>query len=166
MTALEAAMRLRRPTEDDYARVIDVVDEWWDGRHMRAMLPRLWFQHMSGTSWVAEEPDGRLRGFVVAFVSDDDPTAGYIHMVGADPNRRRAGIGRVLYEHAFADLADPGATHVTAVTWPGNRRSIAFHRAMGFRVDDGPGTRSIFGTPAYADYDGDGEDRVVFHRDL
>ena len=30
---------------------------------------------------------------------------------------------------------------ITAVTWPGNRSSIAFHRAIGFQVDDGPGTR-------------------------
>jgi ribosomal protein S18 acetylase RimI-like enzyme len=166
MNVPRVALRFRRPVEDDYPRIIGVVDEWWEGRRVRSILPRLWFQHMTGTSWIAEDDDGRLRGFIVAFVSAEYPTAGYVHMIGADPNRRRAGTGRALYERAFADHAARGATHVTAVTWPGNRRSIAFHRAMGFRIDDGPGTRSIFGTPAYADYDGDGEDRVVFQRDL
>ena len=57
-------------------------------------------------------------------------------------------------------------TRVTAVTWPGNRISIAFHRSVGFAVDDGPGTQSIYGTPAHVDHDGDGEDRVVFLLDL
>lgn len=155
----------RRPTEADHPRVVEVIDEWWGGRHLRQLLPRLWLQHFAGTSWIAEE-DGRMRGFLVAFISQDDPTTGYVHMVASDPNRRKAGIGRALYERAYADLAAQGARRVIAITWPGNRISIAFHRALGFRVDDGPGTQAIYGTPAHADYDGPGEDRVVFYRDL
>lgn len=159
-------LTFRRPTEGDHSRLMDVVDEWWGGRRMRALLPRLWLQHFAGTSWIAEAPDGRLRGFVIAFLSQDDPTTGYVHMIAGDPNVRRAGIGRALYQRAFADLASHGARRVMAVTWPGNRTSVAFHRALGFQVDDGPGTRSIYGTPAFADYDGPGEDRVVFSREL
>ena len=160
------ALVFRRPTEADYPRVVEVVDEWWGGRRLRALLPRLWFQHFTGTSWVAEEADGRLRGFLIAFISQDDPTTGYVHMIASDPNRRKAGIGRALYEHAFADLASQGARRVKAITWPGNRVSVDFHRAMGFRVDDGPGTQAIYGIPAHPDYDGSGEDRVVFIREL
>jgi ribosomal protein S18 acetylase RimI-like enzyme len=115
---------------------------------------------------MAEGADGRLRGFIVAFVSPDDPLTGYVHMVASDPNVRRAGIGRALYGRAWADLADRGAVRVKAVTWPGNRISIAFHEAIGFTVDDGPGSQPIYGTPAYPDYDGPGEDRVVFVRPL
>ena len=87
-------------------------------------------------------------------------------MIGAVPNHRRGGIGRALYERVFADLSSRGVRRVTAVTWPGNRQSVAFHRAIGFRVEDGPGAQNLYGTPAYADYDGDGDDRVVFVRDL
>ena len=86
-------LRFRRPTEDDYRRVVDVVDEWWGGRKMRALLPRLWFQHFTGTSWVAEDESGRPVGFLVGFVSADQLDTGYIHMVGTDPNHRRAGLG-------------------------------------------------------------------------
>jgi hypothetical protein len=53
-----------------------------------------------------------------------------------------------------------------AITWPGNRVSVAFHRSIGFRLEDGPGTQRLYGSPAYPDYDGDGEDRVVFVREL
>lgn len=160
-------LRFRRPTQDDHAAVVEVVDEWWGGRRMRALLPRLWFEHFAGTSWIAEDAaDGRLAGFVVAFLSPDRPDTAYIHMVGADPNRRRGGIGRALYERVFADLAARGARHVEAVTWPGNRISVAFHRSLGFRVDDGPGTSPIYGTPAHPDHDGPGDDRVIFRRDL
>jgi RimJ/RimL family protein N-acetyltransferase len=55
---------------------------------------------------------------------------------------------------------------VMAITWPGNRVSVAFHRSIGFRVVEGPGTQRLYGSPAFPDYDGDGEDRVVFVREL
>ena len=48
--------------------------------------------------------------------------------------------GRLLYERFFDDVSKRGVRQVNAVTWPGNRVSVAFHRAMGFTVDDGPGT--------------------------
>ena len=34
------------------------VDDWWGGRRLHALLPRLWFQHFTGTSWIAEDADG------------------------------------------------------------------------------------------------------------
>jgi ribosomal protein S18 acetylase RimI-like enzyme len=161
-----ADLAFRRPTGADHPRIVDVIDDWWGGRHMRLILPRLWLEHFSGTSWVVERPDGRLAGFVVAFLSQDDPTMGYVHMIAAEPSRRRRGLGRALYERAFDDLSGRGARRVRAVTWPGNRISIAFHRALGFAIDEGAGTQRLYGTPSYPDYDGPGEDRVVFTREL
>ena len=159
-------LSFRHPLETDYPRVVEVVDEWWGGRKMRALLPRLWFQHFSGTSWLLEGPDGRLAGFIVAFIGQDDPTTGYVHMIATDPNWRRSGIGRALYERVFVDLAARGVRRVNAITWPGNRTSVAFHTSLGFRIDDGPGTQRLYGTPAYPDYDGWGEDRVALTKDL
>jgi GNAT superfamily N-acetyltransferase len=159
-------LTFRRPVEADYPKIIELVDEWWGGRKMRALLPRMWFQHFTGTSWILEAADGRLAGFAIAFLSQDDPAMGYVRMIATDPNWRQAGLGRALYERVFSDLREHGATRLRAITWPGNRTSVAFHLAMGFRVDDGPGTQRLYGTPAYADYDGYGEDRVVFTREL
>jgi ribosomal protein S18 acetylase RimI-like enzyme len=159
-------LTFRRPTPADHPRIVDVIDDWWGGRRMRLMLPRLWLEHFSGTSWIVERADGRLAGFVVAFASQDDPATGYVHMIAAEPNRRQRGLGRALYDRAFADLASRGARRVMAVTWPGNRTSVAFHRALGFRIDEGPGTQRLYGTPSHVDYDGPDEDRVVFIRDL
>ncbi len=63
-------------------------------------------------------------------------------------------------------MSSRGVRRVDAITWPGNRVSVDFHRAMGFSVDDGPGTQRLYGTPAYPDYEADGDDRVVFSREL
>ena len=160
------AIRLRRPLEADYPGVVAVVDEWWGERRLHDLLPRLWFQHFTGTSWIAETGEGRLAGFLVGFIGPDEPTIAYVHMIATDPNLRRGGLGRTLYAAFIADVAGRGARRVKAITWPGNRTSIGFHRAIGFRIDDGPTTQRLYGTPAYPDYDGEGQDRVVFSLEI
>jgi GNAT superfamily N-acetyltransferase len=166
MTGGAEDIAFRRPVEADHARLVDLVDEWWGGRRMHLLLPRLWLQHFTGTSWIAERGDGRLAGFLIGFISQDHPDTAYVHMVATNPNGRRSGLGRALYERFIDDVRGRGVARVKAVTWPGNRISVAFHTSIGFRVDDGPGTQRLYGTPAYADYDGEGEDRVVFIREL
>jgi GNAT superfamily N-acetyltransferase len=163
---MSSGFRFRRPIEADHARLIGQVDEWWGGRKLHQLLPRLWLQHFSGTSWVVEDSKGSLIGFLVGFISPDHPDQAYIHMVATSPNHRGAGLGRALYERFFEDVKSRGVRRVTAITWPGNRISVGFHRAMGFTPFDGPGTQRLYGTPAYPDYDAEGDDRVVFSREF
>ena len=159
-------LRFRRPTEADHPVIVAQVDDWWGGRRMHEILPRLWFQHFTGTSWVVEDAGGRLLGFLVGFISPDHPDQAYIHMVGTSPNHRRSGLGRALYERFYEDARAAGARRVSAITWPGNRVSVGFHRARGCEPSTGPGTQNLYGTPAYPDYDAEGGDRVVFSREL
>jgi hypothetical protein len=58
---------IRHAEAADHARVSPHLDVWWGGRPMRAMLPRLFFEHFRGTSFVAEE-DGEVVGFLCGFL--------------------------------------------------------------------------------------------------
>ena len=147
-------LQIRRAGPADYPRVIQVLDEWWGGRRMRDMLPKLFFVHFADTSFVAER-DGELAGFLVGFLSQSEPDEAYVHFVGVSPDERGTGLGRELYERFFAVARDQGRRRVTCVTSPANAGSLAFHEAIGFE----PG-------PPQADYDGPGEDRVVLTRGL
>jgi ribosomal protein S18 acetylase RimI-like enzyme len=159
-------LRLRRPLETDHPRLVGVVDDWWGGRRLHELLPRIWLQHFTGTSWIAETADGELAGFLVGFISPDRPDEAYIHMIATNPQLRKRAVARTLYQAFFQDVAGRGVRHVKAITWAGNRVSIGFHTAMGFRIVDGPGTQTILGVTAFPNYDYPGEDRVVFIRDL
>ena len=156
----------RRPTEADYAAISRVVDDWWGGRKMDHLLPRLWLQHFTGTSWLAESRDRRLAGFLVGFMSPDHPDIAYCHMIATNPNLRQRGLGRALYERFFDDARAVGRTQVKAVTWPANRHSLAFHRALGFDIEAGEGSQNLYGTPAQPAYDFEREDRAILTRDL
>jgi len=159
-------LTFRRPAEPDHARIVRQVDDWWGGRRLHDLLPRLWFQHFTGTSWLVEDASGVPVAFLVGFISPDRPDEAYIHMVGVNPNLRRSGVGAQLYERFIDDVAGRGVRRVHAITWPGNRISVGFHTAMGFVPSAGAGTQNLYGTVAYPDYDYPGEDRVAFTKEL
>jgi predicted GNAT superfamily acetyltransferase len=145
---------IRQAEPQDHPRVLAVLDEWWGGRQMRDMLPKLFFLHFRETSFVAER-DGELAGFLVGFRSQSEPADAYVHFVGVGPAERGSGLGRELYERFFAAARVAGRTRVSCVTSPANEASLAFHAAIGFE----PG-------PPQEAYDGPGEDRVVLTRRL
>jgi ribosomal protein S18 acetylase RimI-like enzyme len=173
----EARIRPLRPS--DFAPVMAVVDEWWGGRDMTRMLPRLFFDHFTDTSFAADRAadraadlagaldgalDGVLAGFLVGFVSQSQPGDAYIHFVGVHPGQRAHGLGRRLYGTFFDVVRARGCTRVRAVTSPVNTGSVAFHHRMGFRLE--PGYTPVDGLPVATGYDGPGQDRVRFVRDL
>jgi ribosomal protein S18 acetylase RimI-like enzyme len=149
------AVTIRHAQPSDYGRVIGRVNAWWGGREMAPMLPKLFFLHFDGTSFVADGEDGQLAGFLIGFLSQSDPAEAYIHFVGIAPERRGEGLGRQLYERFFDSVRGDGRTRVRCVTSPANSGSVAFHQALGFEVER-----------VAEDYDGPGEDRVLFVKHL
>lgn len=153
-----------RPLEpEDYLSIITQLDDWWGGRSMADMLPRLFFVHFRPTSFAAEE-GGRLVGFIVGLISQTDPDQAYCHFIGLHPDHRGQGVGRRLYQALFQAARARGCTRIGAVTSPVNRASIAFHRRLGFEAK--PQAEIIDGLPVAPDYDGPGQDRVVFLKRL
>ena len=71
---------------------------------MAPILPKLFFIHFEGTSFVAEDEDGELLGFVCGFLSQTADDEAYIHFVGVDPGARGDGLGRALYERFFEEV--------------------------------------------------------------
>ena len=146
-------LAIRSARADDYVAIASVIDSWW-GRSVLPDLPRLLLEHFHPSSYVAEDQSG-LAAFLVGFRSPAQPESAYIHVVAVRPDLRSAGVGRDLYDRFLADAQKAGRTTVSAVTTPGNRSSLEFHRRMGFSVE-GP----------VVDYHGPGRDRMVFVRRL
>jgi ribosomal protein S18 acetylase RimI-like enzyme len=122
---------------------------------MAPMLPKLFFLHFEGTSFVAEDDEGDLTGFLCGFLSQTNRDEAYIHFVGVSPEHRTEGLGRSLYEHFFEEVRAQGRSVVRCVTSPVNQGSVAFHEALGFEIER-----------VAPDYDGPGEDRVLLIKRL
>ena len=154
---------IRHAEPSDYQPIIAVVDEWWGGRRMADMLPKLFFVHFQPTSFVAER-NGKIVGFVTGFVSQTFPDEAYIHFVGVHPAFRKDGLARALYERFFATVQNLGCRTVRCVTSPVNKGSISFHRRLGFSAKESE--KVVDGIPVIEGYDGKGEDRVLFYKVL
>jgi len=155
--------RLRAISSSDYDPITACVDAWWGGRPVRALLPRLFFEHFQPTSFVLASQDV-IEAFLIGFISQTDPRIAYVHFVGVDPALRGRGIGRMLYEHFFDIVRARGCTQVCSIISPANKGSIDFHRKMGFAI--APGTGEMDGVPVHLDYAGPGQHRVRFSREL
>lgn len=152
-------MVIRNVAEADYKPIITVINDWWGGRQVADMLPKLFFTHFKDTSFAAEK-DGEIIGFVIGFVSQFCPGEAYIHFVGIHPHYRGKGIGKQLYGKFFETVNRKGCKFVRCVTSPMNKTSIAYHTAMGFSMEESNIMKE--GIPVHVDYDGRGQDRVLF----
>jgi L-amino acid N-acyltransferase YncA len=156
-------MNIRQLQEADYETIIEAIDDWFDGRQMSHLLPRIFFIHFRPTSFAIEE-DGRVIGFLAGFVSQTCPDQAYIHFVGIEANCRGRGLGRQLYSTFFETVRRLGCTTVRCITSPVNSGSIAFHTRMGFRIECSNGERH--GVPCMINYELKGADRVLFVKTL
>lgn len=154
---------IRNLEPSDFLPITRVVNEWWGGRNVRDSIPRLFFNHFGNSSFVIEE-DSTLLGFLIGFLSQSKPNEAYIHFVGVNPEVRRLGTGRLLYERFFEMARANGRDTVRCITSPVNKLSVSFHLGMGFTMQDFD-TKDV-GNPYCPDYDGPGKDRILFVKKL
>ena len=122
-------------------------------------MPKLFFIHFRDTCFIAEK-DNQIVGFLIGFLSQTFPDEAYVHFLGVHPNFRKQGIARKLYEVFFETVRKRGRNIVHLVTASVNKESIAFHMHIGFQIE--PQDTRIDGLPVYRNYDGRGNDRVLF----
>lgn len=156
-------MEIRSVKGSDYYVISPLINEWWGGRNMSDKLPKLFFDHFTQTSFVAEK-DGKLVGFLIGFLSQTHSNEAYIHFVGVHPEYRKHNIGKHLYNKFFTAVKQNNRSVVRCVTSPVNKVSIAFHTKMGFEIEEGD--RIVDGLSINTDYDGEDQDRVLFVKNL
>ncbi|MES1042395.1 MULTISPECIES: GNAT family N-acetyltransferase [Peribacillus] len=156
-------MEIRSVKGSDYYAISPLINEWWGGRQMSDRLPKLFFDHFTNTSFIAEK-EGKIVGFLIGILSQSQSGEAYIHFVGVHPEYRKNDIGRHLYNQFFNVVNENGCNVVRCVTSPVNKSSIAYHCKMGFEMEEGD--KIIDGVSVHSDYDGLNQDRVLFVKQL
>src|SRR3989339_306196 len=133
---LPRGLKIRNSKSSDHQRIISVLKDWWGGRDLTWMLPKLFLVHFSNTSFVIEN-DKELIAFLIGFLSPSRTNEGYIHFAGVHPDFRGIGIGAYLYERFFRICKENGRNTIKACTSPVNKESIEFHKKIGFNISVG-----------------------------
>ncbi len=156
---IENDMMIRKATPADHERIIAALQNWWGGRDLTAMLPKLFLNHFNDTSFVIEK-EAEMIGFLIGFISPSLKNEAYVHFMGVHPDFRKKGIGTLLYERFFEICRNHGRNIVRACTSPVNRGSVEFHKRIGFQLE--PGDDEIDGFPVTHNYNRPGDHKVQF----
>lgn len=154
---------IRHLKSEDCKQILHLMNDWWDAREMTHLLPRFLFDHFQNTSYVVEK-GGNIVGFLIGFFSQSDNEEAYIHLSGVHPSHRREGIGSLLYDRFLNDVHEHGMKRVRCITSPINKKSIAYHLNAGFHIVHGDSF--VDDIPVHTNYDGKGNERVLFVKEL
>lgn len=113
---------------------------------------------------MAELPSGELGGFLLGFISQENPEEAYIHLLCVDPKMRGKHIGKKLVEKFTEEAALKNCKKIYLITKPVNWNSISFYKKLGFLEDKSLETINILGTNAVKNYNGMGQHMVVFYK--
>lgn len=142
----------RRITKGDFDRIVAVIDHWWGGP-LSTLAHPIFFYELGRYARIVVDHEDELVGFLLGFVSEEGERTGYVHLVGINPDHRRRGVARTLYQEFQRDCFNDGCLHMKAITTPGNEPSIRFHEALGWGFEEvdgyaGPGRRRVVFTKA------------------
>lgn len=126
-------MRVRNIQGEDYVKIHSVLNDWWGGRDMAVMLPKLFFIHFQETSFIIEE-EGETLGFLCGFFSQTHKEEAYVHFIGVNPKYRRRGIASTLYSYFFDVARANNRKVVKAITSPVNKNRYSFIGRLAFKL--------------------------------
>jgi GNAT superfamily N-acetyltransferase len=136
---IENDIIIRKAEPADHDKIITALRNWWGGRDLTAMLPKLFLNHFNDTE-------------------------AYVHFMGVHPDFRKKGIGTTLYERFFEICRNHGRNIVRACTSPVNGDSVEFHKRIGFQLE--PGDDEIDGLPVTSNYNRPGDHKVKFTKSI
>lgn len=150
---------IRAAKPEDHSRIIGVLSDWWGGRDLTSMVPKVFLLHFHSTSIIVENKE-QLVGFLIGFDSQSYQNESYIHFSGIHPDHRGKGLGKHLYQMFFNRVTKENRMIVRACTSPVNTGSIEFHKKLGFVLEEGGGI--VDGFPVFLDYNKPGDHKVRF----
>ena len=158
-----SSVKIRNAGTPDHKKVLSVILNWWEGRDLRQNAQKIFFDHFSNTTFIAEY-NNEMIGFLIGFLSQSKPEEAYIHLVGIHPDMRKLGLGSLLYERFIEVCSRHGRSIFRSCTSIVNKESIAFHKYMGFSIEQGEG--EIDGIPVLYGTDKDHPPTVLFMKDI
>ncbi len=160
---LPEGLSVRNTRPSDHAGIIGVMLDWWNGRDLTHMLPKLFLVHFCNTSFIVEKGN-ELIAFLIGFMSPANPAEGYIHFSGVHPEYRGTGIGAFIYDRFTQLCIENNRSVIRACTSPVNKGSIDYHTHIGFKIEKGEAV--IEGVQVTLDYNRPNDPKVLFKKSL
>lgn len=152
-------MNIVQMSQEDFYTIKENLEEFW-GDRFKTFVPLhhpMFFYSFGNTAYVIKHRN-EICAYLLGFFSQTE-TKAYVHMINVKEKYRKCGYGKALYDHFISVAKEQRLTSISAITSPGNKTSINFHKKLGLKL---LGEENSDGIPVIKDYAGKGEDRVVF----
>lgn len=155
---------IRNTLEEDFIKIADLGEKCEPMETERNSIYHIFTKYFKSTCFVAELSSGKIGGFLLGFISQENPEESYIHLLCVDPKIRGRNIGKKMIDAFIKMAAARGCKKVNLITKPINWNSIAFYKKLGFLEEKSGESMTVLGTTAIKNYDGPGEHMVVFYK--
>ncbi|WP_321417669.1 GNAT family N-acetyltransferase [uncultured Methanomethylovorans sp.] len=154
-------MEISNCTKSDFDQIIkNISDFWCSDRTLHLHHPTLIYE-FGDSAFVIKDRE-IVCAYLFGFYSQTEPIA-YTHLLAVKKDYRRCGLAQLLYEHFIECARKKGCIKMKAITKPTNLDSIGFHKSIGMKLI---GNEIIDEITVVRDYNGPGEHRVVFIREI
>jgi ribosomal protein S18 acetylase RimI-like enzyme len=158
---------IRNVLEDDFKQLVDVAENCKPITNMTPSVYHLFTRYFPNTSFVIEDRSNNdIIGFLLGFISQENPKESYIHLLCLDHCLRGNGVAKLLVDKFIDAVSTRGCNKVSLVTKPHNKISIKFYTKLGFESSRTDKTVEIDGINVYKDYDGLGDDKIIFIKQI
>ncbi len=157
-------MIIRNALEDDFTKIAELADDCEPMTKERNAIYHLFTRFFKSTCLVAEISSGEIRGFILGFISQENPEECYIHQLCVDSKLRHKNIGTELVNSFIQNVSSKGCKKVSLLTKTINWNSINFYKKLGFMQEKSGETINVLGNTAIKNYDGPGEHMILFYK--
>ncbi|MBW2993246.1 GNAT family N-acetyltransferase [Candidatus Woesearchaeota archaeon] len=152
-------MNIENCTQEDFLQIREDIADFWGSDRTLYLHHHMFLYEFGDTAFVIRDK-GQVIAYLFGFISQKNPSVGYIHLAAVRESHKGQGLGKRLYSHFAKVVQARGCSELKAITSPANTASIAFHKALGF--ESSPNAE---GVSVIKDYSGRGNDRAVFQKD-
>ena len=160
------SLKIRNTLEEDFVEIAELAENCSPMETERNSIYHIFTKFFKSTSLVAELPSGGIGGFILGFISQENPEEAYIHLLCVDPKMRGKHVGRKLVEKFIDEVILRECKKICLITKPINWNSISFYKKLGFLEDKSQETINILGVNAVKNYNGMGQHMVVFYKSI
>lgn len=153
--------RIRNAREEDFLSIKEIAAYCSPMATERNSIYHIFTKFFKTTSLILEHENNRIIGFLLGFISQDNPPEGYIHLLCVLPPWRNKGLAQALVEKYLNILREKGCLRVHLITSPGNKKAINFYEKMGFKIDNEGKEIVINGVKTIENYNGPGEHKLI-----
>jgi ribosomal protein S18 acetylase RimI-like enzyme len=157
-------LKIRNTLEEDFVEIAELAENCGPMETERNSIYHIFTKFFRSTSLVAQLPSGGIGGFILGFISQENPEEAYMHLLCVDPKMRGKHVGRKLVEKFIDEVSLKECKKIYLITKPINWNSISFYKKLGFLEDKSQETINILGINAVKNYNGMGQHMVVFYK--